>query len=141
MTDKITRAQRSENMSRIRSRDTKPELVVRRLLHRLGYRFRLHRRDLPGKPDITFPSRKSVIFVHGCFWHQHPKKNCADARPPKSNVSYWSPKLKRNVERDALHHEALRRMGWRSIVVWECETADPIKLSKKIKKILVGEGE
>src|SRR5687768_16524426 len=97
--DKLSQAERSENMRRIRSRNMKPELIVRSVAHRLGYRFRLHRKDLPGKPDLVFVSRRKVIFVHGCFWHQH--AGCIDSRLPKTNAAYWHPKLMRNVERDA----------------------------------------
>jgi DNA mismatch endonuclease (patch repair protein) len=108
---------RSENMSRIRSKDTAPELAVRRLLHSLGYRYRLHHKDLPGKPDIVFSVRRKVIFVHGCYWHAH---GCKVAHTPKSNEAYWSPKLRRNVERDALNRARLAELGWRSFVIWEC---------------------
>src|ERR1700741_2821493 len=103
MTDKLTAARRSVNMTKIRSRDTKPELAVRRLLHRMGYRYRVHGKGLPGKPDLVFASRLKVIFVHGCFWHQHTLETCQDGRRPKSNVHYWHSKLASNVERDRQH--------------------------------------
>lgn len=121
MADRINKARRSTNMAAIRSKDTKPELAVRKIVHSLGYRYRLHCRDLPGKPDLVFRSRRKVIFVHGCFWHLHPKKQCVDARHPKSNLSYWRPKLLRNVQRDRKHFTSLRRMGWEVLVVWDCE--------------------
>ena len=108
--DSISAARRSENMSRIRSKDTKPEMLIRRMLHGLGYRYSLHRRDLPGAPDLVFPSRRKVILVHGCFWHQH--KRCIDGRLPKSREDYWLPKLLRNVERDRRTVAKLRRGGW-----------------------------
>ncbi len=106
-------------MSRIRSENTKPEHIVRSLLHRMGYRFRLHRADLPGRPDIVMPKYKTVIFVHGCFWHQH--KGCREGIIPKTKRRYWGSKLRRNVLRDKEHVLALRKMGWRVVVVWECE--------------------
>jgi len=106
-------------MAAVRSKDTAPEMVVRRLLHSLGYRFRLHRRDLPGKPDIVFPGRKKVIFVHGCFWHQH--EECRGSHLPKSNTEYWTPKLLRNKARDASNLAKLKSAGWKCIVLWECE--------------------
>lgn len=117
--DSLTHARRSANMSRIRSKDTKPEMLVRRLLHALGYRYRLHRRDLPGAPDLVFPSRQKVILVHGCFWHQH--KGCIDGRLPKSHEDYWLPKLRRNVERDRRNIAKLQRRGWKVMKLWECE--------------------
>lgn len=132
--DKLSRAERSENMRRIRSRNMKPELIVRSLAHRLGYRFRLHRKDLPGKPDLVFPSRAKVVFVHGCFWHQH--SGCIDSRLPKSNPEYWHPKLRGNVQRDAESVVALRKAGWRSLIVWECETKDESRLATQIKRFL-----
>lgn len=106
---------RSENMRRIRSKDTRPEMAVRRIVHGLGYRYRLHRKDIPGKPDLVFPRHRKVIFVHGCFWHQHP--GCQDGRLPKSNTSYWGPKLKRNVERDKTALAELSSLGWEVLVI------------------------
>ncbi len=113
-------------MGRIRSIQTRPELLVRRAAHRLGYRFRLHRKDLPGKPDIVFAGRKSVVFVHGCFWHQHP--GCREGRVPGANRAYWVPKLTRNIQRDSAAIDALRSSGWAVLVIWECEcgTGDDI---------------
>lgn len=122
--DTISVERRSENMRRIKSADTTPEMIVRRLAHRLGYRFRLHRRDLPGKPDMVFSGLRKVIFVHGCFWHQHSDSNCG-ARPPRSNNSYWEPKLARNVARDQRNVEELDALGWDVLTVWECETRMP----------------
>lgn len=123
-------------MRSIRSKDMKPEMAVRRLAHRMGYRFRLHRKDLPGKPDLVFPSRRAVIFVHGCFWHQHPDLDCKDARPPKSNVDYWQPKLARNRARDAESITALETQGWRVLVVWECQTKDETVLRQTLLAFL-----
>src|ERR1700680_1455635 len=112
---------RSANMRAIRSKDMLPELRVRSIAHRLGYRFRLHRKDLPGKPDLVFASRRKVIFVHGCFWHCH---NWKEAHTPKSNAEYWAPKLRRNKLRDEKNLEKLSEEGWQSLVIWECETSD-----------------
>lgn len=123
-------------MRRICSKDTSPEMVVRRLVHRLGYRYRLHRKNLPGKPDLVFPARGKAIFVHGCFWHQHASSRCKIVRKPKSNKAYWTPKLEANVRRDRRNRQHLRRMGWRSLVVWECETADPERLERRIVRFL-----
>ncbi|WP_233272713.1 very short patch repair endonuclease [Paraburkholderia acidisoli] len=111
-------------MRRIRSKDTRPEYVVRRLVWSMGYRYRLHRRDLPGKPDLAFASQRKIIFVHGCFWHQHPA-GCSDARLPKSRLEYWLPKLQRNCERDAEAIKALEAAGWCVLVIWDCETKAP----------------
>jgi len=122
-------------MSLIRSSNTKPELVVRKILHSLGYRFRLHKKDLPGKPDIILKRYKTVIFVHGCFWHQH--KRCKRSNIPKSNTSYWKPKLERNTKRDKKHKADLKRLGWKTIVVWECELKTIEKLEKKLTKALI----
>ena len=136
MADKITPARRSENMRRIKSKGMKPEMVVRRLVHGLGYRYRLHRKDLPGKPDLVFGPRRSVIFVHGCFWHQH--EACKDGRLPASNEDYWLPKLARNVERDKEKALALQEAGWRVLAVWECEARDPARLSAIIDQLDAG---
>ena len=132
--DTISRRRRSENMRRIRSADTKPELVVRSLTHRLGYRFRLHRRDLPGCPDLVFPSKRKVIFVHGCFWHQH--RRCIDGRTPKSNTAYWLPKLGDNKKRDKRNRSRIARMGWKCLVIWDCQTGDRTKLNRQLKAFL-----
>jgi DNA mismatch endonuclease (patch repair protein) len=134
MADRLTAERRSENMRRIRAKDTTPEMVVRRLLHRLGYRYRLHAKDLPGKPDLVFPSRRAIVMVHGCFWHGH--KGCRESRMPGSNREYWVEKLERNYARDRSHLRALRRLGWRVIVVWECQTEDPTRLEPRLVRFL-----
>src|ERR1700686_5044402 len=126
---------RSENMCAIRSKGMKPELAVRSLVHRLGYRFRLHRKELPGAPDLVFGPRRKVIFVHGCFWHCH---NCKRAHVPKSNSDYWDAKLERNRLRDRKHLEELAAAGWRSLVVWECETWDEGTLKRRVAAFLGG---
>ena len=134
MADYLTKEQRSWNMSRIRSKDTKPELVVRSLLHRMGYRFRLHRKDLPGKPDIVLPKYKTVIFVHGCFWHGH--KVCKRGNMPKSNRDYWVQKIQKNIDRDKKHRKELKKMGWKVLTIWECQIGRNAAIEKKIKKAL-----
>ena len=132
--DIFTKAERSRIMSLIRSQDTKPEIIVRKIAHRMGHRYRLHDKNLPGCPDIIFKSRKKVIFVHGCFWHLH--KNCPNSNMPKSRKSYWWPKLKRNAERDKQAKRKLWRMGWKLIVIWECELSNHSLLERRIKKFL-----
>lgn len=117
MADIISKEHRSWNMSRIKGKDTKPELIVRSLLHRLGYRFRLHRKNLPGKPDIVFPSRKKVIFVHGCFWHKH---KCQYFKWPKTNAEFWRKKIEGNVCRDKKNVISLIASDWISLIIWEC---------------------
>ena len=121
MADHVTADGRSYIMSMVRQKDTKPELALRRALHRLGYRFRLHRRDLPGSPDIVFLSRKKVVFVHGCFWHGH---GCKWGQLPKSRPEYWKPKIETNRERDKRALTELREAGWEPLVVWQCELRD-----------------
>ena len=121
MADIVNEKRRSEIMAKIRSKGTKPEMTVRRLLHSMGYRYKLHVAGLPGKPDIVFPARRKVIEVRGCFWHQHEDPACGIVRRPKSNRDYWLPKLERNVERDAKQEAELRALGWDVLVVWECE--------------------
>jgi DNA mismatch endonuclease (patch repair protein) len=123
-------------MRRIRKRDTQPELVVRRMTHALGFRYRLHRRDLPGTPDLVLPRHRKVILVHGCFWHQH--EGCRLARQPKSRLEYWLPKLRRNAARDRSARLALEAAGWRCLVIWECETANPDLLRGKLRAFLLG---
>ena len=120
-------------MSRIRCKDTKPEKIVRSVLHKNGFRFRLNRKDLPGKPDIVLPKYQTVIFVHGCFWHRHPQ--CRFAYNPKSRVKFWQNKFNENIERDRFVKKELRKMGWKVIVVWECELKND-KKEKSINRIL-----
>jgi DNA mismatch endonuclease (patch repair protein) len=130
-TDVFTPAQRSAVMARVRGKDTKPELQVRRLLHRMGYRYRLHRRDLPGSPDLAFAGRKAALFVHGCFWHGH---DCPrGARQPKQNAAYWSAKIARNRARDAETEARLSALGWLAVTVWECELRDEPALAARLK--------
>lgn len=133
--DTLTPQRRSENMRRIRSKGMQPELEVRKLIHRLGYRFRLHDPQLPGKPDLVFSSRRKIILVHGCFWHQHKANKCKIARVPKSNLSYWAEKLSRNVKRDKVHKKALTARGWRVLTIWECEVNRP-DLSLRVMRFL-----
>lgn len=123
-------------MARIRSKGTQPELVVRRALHAMGFRFRLHRRDLPGKPDIVLAKHRLVIFVHGCFWHQH--SGCRLASSPKTRGNYWNPKLASNVARDERHARELEAAGWRVETVWECDTRDVRLLHERIETICTG---
>lgn len=122
-------------MSRIRGKDTRPEIAVRSLLHRMGLRFRLHRRDLPGSPDIVLPGRRTVVFVHGCFWHRH--EGCSGASVPKTRIEFWEAKFARNVERDARNRRDLKRLGWRSVVVWECELKDMAKRERRLARLLL----
>lgn len=131
--DRHTREQRRRNMQAVKSKNTWPELAVRKALFALGYRYRLHRRDLPGAPDIVFPGRKKVIFVHGCFWHGH---NCRRGAAPKSRVEFWSDKLEKNRVRDRRNYEELARLGWRSSTVWECEISDLEGLQGRLKAFL-----
>jgi DNA mismatch endonuclease (patch repair protein) len=120
-------------MSRIRGRDTKPELAVRSLLHRLGYRFRLHVRDLPGRPDIVLSRHRTVVLVHGCFWHRH--QGCRFCYLPKTRVDFWRRKFEGNVERDRVVQRELRKIGWRVMVVWECEIDAPHRLIRRLRQI------
>jgi len=135
MTDTLSVSARSERMSRIRSRNSKPELIVRRLVFSMGYRYRLHDRKLPGKPDLVFRSRHKVIFVHGCFWHRHGA--CRLARLPKSRLTFWQAKLEGNRVRDAQVLRQLAQMGWNVMIVWECETKKLDTLKEKILEFLV----
>lgn len=130
MADTMTPEERSRRMSLVRCKDTGPELVVRRLVHGLGYRYRLHGKGLPGHPDLVFARRRAVIFVHGCFWHRH--AGCRLARLPKSRQEFWLPKLEANSARDAHSTAALEGLGWRVLVVWECETRDLTSLAPRI---------
>jgi DNA mismatch endonuclease (patch repair protein) len=135
--DTLTPEQRSERMGRVRNKDTKPEMAVRRLVHRMGYRYRLHRRDLPGNPDLVFPNRGKIIFVHGCFWHRH--GTCKFTRWPKSKLEFWKPKLEENHRRDRENQRALRGMGWRTLVIWECQLDKLERLESKIRAFLESE--
>lgn len=128
--DLLTREHRSWNMSRIRSRNTSPELTVRRILHRMGYRFRLHYKHLPGHPDIVLPKFKVVIFVHGCFWHRH--KNCSNCTTPTANRRFWLEKFQGNVVRDKKNQRALKKSGWRMLVIWECQA----EAEEKVRRML-----
>lgn len=132
--DRLTKQHRSWNMSRIRGAHTKPEIRVRSTLHHMGYRFRLHRKDLPGKPDIVLPKYETVIFVHGCFWHRHP--GCQFAYTPKSRVEFWTQKFARNVERHSEVDAELVELGWNVVVVWECETKNEETLYEVLTKRL-----
>lgn len=132
--DVLTTEQRSAVMSRVRSKNTRPELKVRMLLHGLGFRFRVHRRDLPGHPDIVLPRFRTVVFVHGCFWHRH--ANCTKTTVPASNADFWASKFVANKRRDRRIQNDLRKRGWRVIVVWECETLAPARLSDRLDKAL-----
>lgn len=136
MVDKISAEVRSSIMSRIRNKDTRPEIAVRSLLHRLGYRFRLHRKSLQGCPDIVLPKYRAVVFVHGCFWHQH--AGCPYSHVPKSNRTYWLPKLDRNSARDREANTKLKECGWRVLVIWECETKSKELLTEKISSFFNG---
>ena len=126
-------------MGRVRGRDTKPEMVVRRLLHAMGYRYRLQARDLPGRPDIVFRGRRKAILVHGCFWHRHPDPSCKLARLPKTRLDFWLPKLEGNRQRDEANLERLRAMGWRVLLVWECELRDREQLANTLRRFMEDE--
>jgi DNA mismatch endonuclease (patch repair protein) len=132
--DNLTRAQRSAAMARVRSRDTKPELAVRRLVHGMGYRYRLYLSNLPGKPDLTFPMKRKAIFVHGCFWHGH--ECTAGTNRPRSRLVYWRPKLSRNRQRDRANLAALRRLGWKVFVIWECQLGNLERVRSRIERFL-----
>jgi DNA mismatch endonuclease (patch repair protein) len=134
MPDVHTPEQRSRNMATIRSKNTRPELVVRAIAHQLGYRYRLHVRTLPGAPDLVFPRQRKIINVHGCYWHMH--KCRFGSVVPKTNADFWQTKRQGNVERDRRTLSALRRAGWRVLVVWECETKDSARLTKKLCRFL-----
>jgi len=132
--DQLPKSRRSENMRRIRSKNTLPELAVRRIVSALGYRYRLHGERLPGKPDLVFAGRRKAIFVHGCFWHQH--RGCIDSHLPKSNRAYWKPKLQRNKQRDVSNKRQLTRLGWRYLVLWECQVKKTEAVSKRVARFL-----
>jgi DNA mismatch endonuclease (patch repair protein) len=130
MADRLSSEERSRNMSRVKGRDTKPERLVRSLIHGMGYRFRLHRKDLPGRPDIVLPRFRKVVFVHGCFWHSH--AGCPRAGRPTSNIEFWNAKIDRNIERDIAAQEALKQLGWDVAVIWQCEMRDEPALAKSL---------
>lgn len=130
MVDRLSPELRSALMRRVKGRDTAPELAVRRMLHRMGFRFRLHRRDLPGTPDLVLPRHKTVIFVHGCFWHSH---GCKIGRAPKSKLAYWEAKLDENRRRDARNSDRLVSLGWRVVTIWGCETRDLENLQMRLR--------
>lgn len=132
--DVFSKEKRSQIMSHVSGKNTKPEIAVRSLLHKMGYRFRLHRKDLPGKPDITLPKYKKVIFVHGCFWHGHP--SCSHSKRPATNKKFWSKKLDKNIERDKESVNALSQLGWDALTVWSCEVKDTNKLKNKLLSFL-----
>lgn len=134
MVDNISKEHRSWNMSRIRSKDTSPEVRVRSFLHREGFRFRLHFNDLPGRPDIVLPKYNTAIFVHGCYWHRHP--DCKFAYSPKTHIEFWQEKFKQNVLRDQKNETRLLKSGWRVLTVWECETVEKLRLSAALKNLL-----
>jgi DNA mismatch endonuclease (patch repair protein) len=131
--DPLSPAERTERMRRVRGADTSTELAVRRLIFSMGYRYRLHRRDLPGAPDLVFAGTRKVIFVHGCFWHLH---DCGNFRLPKSRPEYWLPKLQRNAERDRSNENSLKGLGWEVLTVWECQLRDPASVSARIATFL-----
>lgn len=133
MADSLTPEQRSQRMSLVRSKDSKAEMVVRRLIHSMGYRYRLHAKNLPGKPDLVFPKRHAVIFVHGCFWHRH---DCKFGRIPKSRLDFWLPKLEKNKVRDEANRVALAALGWNQMVIWECELKDREALKGRLTHFL-----
>jgi DNA mismatch endonuclease, patch repair protein len=132
--DTLTREERSIRMGLVRGKNTRPELAVRKAVYALGYRYRLHRRNVPGRPDLVFRSRRKVIFVHGCFWHRHP--GCARTRTPKSRIPFWEKKFRENVERDEATAHALSQQGWRALTIWECQTESPEELSRLLRDFL-----
>lgn len=136
MVDQVSSERRSVNMAKIKDKNTGPEMRTRKAAHALGFRFRLHRKDLPGKPDLVFPKHKVALFVHGCFWHQH--EDCRRASTPKSRTEYWTKKLARNVERDRQNRPALLALGWNPVVIWECETHDPVELARILEERVRG---
>jgi DNA mismatch endonuclease (patch repair protein) len=138
--DTLTAAERSERMGRVRYKDTKPELMVRRMVYSLGFRYRLHGNGLPGKPDLVFAGRRKIIFVHGCFWHRHGPR-CPLTRLPKSKLDFWRPKLEQNNRRDKKNSRFLRAAGWDILVIWECELRDPESVGARLKAFLENDSE
>jgi DNA mismatch endonuclease (patch repair protein) len=130
MADRLTKEQRSWNMGQIKGKDTKPEVLVRSLLHRAGYRFRKNVRDLPGKPDIVLPKYRTVIFVHGCFWHRH--KGCKNATTPKTNKAFWNKKFERNISNDRKNQRELKKLGWKVVIIWECHLKHSDRLIQRL---------
>jgi DNA mismatch endonuclease (patch repair protein) len=133
--DRLTKEERSANMSKIRSKDTLPEIRIRKTLWRMGYRYRLHCKQLPGKPDIVITKQKIIIFVHGCFWHRH--ENCIEASRPKTNSEYWETKIAKNIERDKKHQEEIKQMGYKIFIIWECEVKKNIEENTKMLEKLL----
>jgi len=138
MADRLSAESRSRIMRAIKSKGTKPEMLVRKFLFAEGYRYRLHPKHLPGRPDLAFPVRQKAIFVHGCFWHQHADEHCPIRVVPSSNVGYWTPKLRRNVARDAENLESLHELGWKTLVVWECELRQDFRAAARSMKKFLG---
>ena len=138
MADIVDSKRRSQLMAGIRGRDTAPELAVRRIAHRMGLRFRLHRKGLPGRPDLVFPKHRLAVFVHGCFWHRH--EGCPFSHIPKTRTAYWAEKFERNVARDKRNREALQCLGWRVVVIWECEVGDETAVGQRLAAA-TGRGE
>ena len=134
VTDTLTIAERSRLMAKIKGKNTRPEIAVRSLLHRAGYRFRIHVASLPGKPDIVLPKYRTVLFVHGCFWHRH--KGCKIASMPKSHRKFWAEKFLRNMANDKRHRRQLRRLGWKVVTVWECQLRWPEKVIRRVERVL-----
>ncbi|MBX7252582.1 MAG: very short patch repair endonuclease [Candidatus Promineofilum sp.] len=132
--DKIPKEKRSAVMRRVRSKDTKPELIVRRLAHKMGYRYRLHAKELPGRPDMVFSKRKKIVFVHGCMWHGH--EGCPNNRRPHSRQEYWIPKLEGNKRRDVANMASLNEQGWDVLVIWECEVGNVVELAERLAGFL-----
>lgn len=132
--DTLTQEERSERMSRVKAKDTKPEMAVRSLVHRLGFRYRLHDHNLPGTPDLVFTRTMRLVFVHGCFWHRH--KGCALARMPKTRVAFWKRKLEGNRKRDSRNQNKLRKEGWRLLVIWDCQLKDVAAVTRTVKRFL-----
>lgn len=138
MADIVSKEARSKMMAGIRCKDTKPEMQVRSMLHKMGFRFRLHRKDLPGKPDIVLPKYRAVVFVHGCFWHRH--SGCKYTYVPKSRIDFWNEKFEKNMERDKANREGLKKAGWSVLTVWECQTRNVDSLSKALEMLMLFKG-